>query len=79
MKNLSILSTSLQEAVEKGDLPRTMENIKISSEAIRDILEKTQNGQGTVGGFLVKDEIYNDMRDLMSDVKKHPWKLLKKK
>lgn len=79
VKNLSILSTSLQEAVDKGDLPKTMENIKVSSEAIRDILEKTQNGEGTVGGFLVKDEIYNDMRDLMSDVKKHPWKLLKKK
>lgn len=76
--NLSKLSTSLQQAMDKGDLPQTMENIKVSSEAVRKLLDQMKNGQGTVGGLLVKEEIYNDMKDLMSDVKKHPWKLLKK-
>lgn len=79
IKNLAALSTALDEALTKGNLPQTLENINTSSEAVRQILEKTKNGEGTVGGFLVKDEIYNDMRDLMSDIKRHPWKLLKKK
>ena len=78
VKNLSELSASLHEAAEKGDLPKTMENIKVSSDAVRQLLDQMKNGQGTVGGLLVKDDIYNDMKDLMSDVKKHPWKLLKK-
>lgn len=79
VKNLSTLSAALAEASEKGDLPKTMENIKVSSDEIRNILDHMNKGEGTVGGLLVKDEIYNDMRDLMADVKKHPWKLLKKK
>ncbi len=78
IKNLTKLSASLQEAADKGDLPQTMENIKVSSEAIRGILDNMQKGQGTVGGLLVKDEIYTDMKELMSDVKRHPWKLFKK-
>lgn len=77
--NLSKLSASLEEAATKGNLPKTMENINVSSEAIRKILVDMQAGKGTVGGLLVKDEIYTDMKDLMSDVKRHPWKLLKKK
>ncbi len=79
VRNLAKLSASLQEAADKGDLPKTMENIKVSSEAIREILDNMKKGEGTVGGLLVKDELYKDMKDLMSDVKKHPWKLFKKK
>ena len=39
------------------------------------ILESIRYGKGTVGRFLMEDEIYRDVQDTVKDVKAHPWKL----
>ena len=80
MFNLSELSESMKTIMggSEADLKQTMVNINASSESIRNILDDMEKGQGTVGGLLVKDELYQDMREFMADLKKHPWKLLKK-
>ncbi|MCH9023561.1 MAG: MCE family protein [Planctomycetes bacterium] len=41
-----------------------------------DLIARVRAGEGTVGRLFVKDDLYNDMKELTTDLKKHPWKLL---
>lgn len=43
---------------------------------IEDIVESVKNKQGTVGKFLYDDDIYNQLDELVKDLRAHPWKLL---
>lgn len=40
------------------------------------ILAKMEAGDGTLGGFYKDRQVYDDLRALLSDIKKHPWKML---
>ena len=40
------------------------------------ILGKMARGEGTIGKLLVEEEVYNDVKATVKDVKTHPWKLL---
>lgn len=42
----------------------------------RAITERVRAGGGTVGLLLQDDEIYDDMKELLRDLKQHPWKLV---
>ena len=35
-----------------------------------------QRGKGTVGQMLQDQEIYDDIKELIRDIKRHPWKLI---
>ena len=39
------------------------------------IFERINRGEGTIGKLLSDEELYNEIRDLVQDIKKHPWKL----
>ena len=39
------------------------------------IFERINKGEGTIGKLLSDEGLYNEIRDLVQDVKKHPWKL----
>jgi phospholipid/cholesterol/gamma-HCH transport system substrate-binding protein len=43
------------------------------------LLAKIEAGEGTIGGLHKDPQLYKDLRDLLEDLKKHPWKLLWKK
>jgi len=58
-----------------SDLIKSLNEVSRSLNLILDRLEK---GEGTVGKFLTEEEIYNDVRDLVKDLKANPWKILKK-
>ena len=40
------------------------------------LLGKIQRGEGTVGGFVQDPQVYDDLKELMRDLKRHPWKML---
>jgi phospholipid/cholesterol/gamma-HCH transport system substrate-binding protein len=40
------------------------------------ILERIEAGQGTIGGLQKDPEVYQDLKALVTDLKKHPWKML---
>jgi phospholipid/cholesterol/gamma-HCH transport system substrate-binding protein len=42
----------------------------------RVITERVRSGGGTVGLLLADDEIYDDLKELLRDLKQHPWKLV---
>lgn len=53
-------------------------NLNNATEGMNTLLERVNKAEGTLGKLIAEDEIYNDLRDFTSDIKKHPWKLLKK-
>jgi phospholipid/cholesterol/gamma-HCH transport system substrate-binding protein len=54
-------------------------NMNRVTEQMAELFERINQAEGTVGRLLTEDEIYVDLRDLVKDIKSHPWKLLKKK
>jgi len=69
----------------KESLKTTLKN---SSEMIMDfknfvasasrVLDKIEKGEGTIGKLISDDKIYEDLKYLVEDLKKNPWKLLRK-
>ena len=37
---------------------------------------RLEKGEGTVGQLLEDEEIYDDLKELIRDIKRHPWKLI---
>ena len=40
------------------------------------LMEKLRDGEGTIGALLNDREMYDDAREMMKDLKRHPWKFL---
>ncbi|MSR76763.1 MAG: MCE family protein [Candidatus Omnitrophica bacterium] len=78
--NLGKITDSLQQALngKEGNLGQTIANLDKATESLKEILDHVKQGEGTVGALLKKDELYQDMRSFVSDIKTHPWRLFKK-
>jgi len=78
--NLAKLSESLRVILSgsEEDFKEALGNIKNSSEVLTDILEHAREGEGSVGKLLMEDELYQEMREFVAEIKAHPWKLLRK-
>ncbi len=80
VNNLASLTHSLNLMLSgrEEDMKATFVNMRSSTEALSKVLEHMEQGQGTVGKLLMEDELYVEMRDLVREIKTHPWRLLKK-
>jgi len=80
VKNFSELSVALNTSVSgsEKELSQSVKNIEASTASLERILGQVESGEGTLGKLLMEDEIYNEMRAFVSDIRAHPWKLLKK-
>ena len=69
-----------QEDMTKAvhDIKGFAESLNESGEKFNDMMTHVKQGEGNVGKFLYTDEIYKEIKELVSDIKMHPWKLLKK-
>ena len=66
-QRLKAALASYQAAGEKVDL--------LATRADR-ILERLEAGEGTLGALAKDKQAYDDLKSLLSDLKRHPWKLL---
>ncbi len=57
----------------------TMNNLQGGSRDLAAIVGKVRSGQSTVGALLMSQELYNDLKDFIRDIKRHPWKVLWRK
>ncbi|MCX7705851.1 MAG: MlaD family protein [bacterium] len=64
-------------------LKETSENINVAfiklgyvSEQIQTVLSDIRGGKGTIGKLVAKDDLYNQIFDMVQDLKAHPWKIL---
>ena len=46
--------------------------------SVNGILAKLEKGEGTAGKLLTQDDLYQDLRGFVSEIKAHPWRLLKR-
>ncbi len=74
----AIVSDEQNREALKGSLANSKEATAQFTQMMaqtNDLINKINRGEGTVGKLLMEDEIYNNLKELSSDVKAHPWKL----
>lgn len=78
--NLASLTESMNKVMSgsEEDLAESIQNIKASTDSLQAILEKVKKGEGTAGQLIFRDELYQDLRDFVAEIKARPWRLLKK-
>ena len=45
-------------------------------QGVSSLMENVRDGEGTIGALLHDREMYDDIREMMKDLKRHPWKFL---
>lgn len=80
LKNMNQLLVSLNSITvgEEKEFRQLVERLNDATDQLTQLLRQINQGEGTLGKLVTEDEIYNDLRDFTSDIKKHPWKLFKK-
>lgn len=43
---------------------------------VGEMVDHVRRGEGTVGQLMVDEEIYDDLKELIRDIKRHPWKII---
>ena len=74
----SIVADEETRAALKGAVANSQE-VTASLKKLLDntnlLVERINRGEGTIGRFLVEDEIYRDVQATVKDLRAHPWKL----
>lgn len=60
------------------NLEEASEDLKETAKSAKIVFGRLRDGEGTVGKFMKDDKIYRDIEAFVADIKKNPWKLLKK-
>ena len=78
--NLAKITDSLEKGLggDEADLGRAIKNLDESAASLKVLLDKVNQGEGTVGKLLTKDELYQDLRSFIAEIKAHPWRLMKR-
>jgi phospholipid/cholesterol/gamma-HCH transport system substrate-binding protein len=74
-KNIDELTRTL----DKKDLNEAIHNLNLTMQSLQEVAKTVNAGQGAAGVLLKDEKVAKDVRDLIEDLKKHPWKLLWKK
>ena len=72
--NAATGENALKEIV--ADARRTTKRLDEISRDTQSMLRKIRRGEGTVGGFVNDSQVYDDVKEMLRDLKKHPWKFL---
>ncbi len=59
-----------------GDLPSITADTKEIARDTAWLSERLKSGKGTVGQMLTDVELYDDLKEMLRDLKRHPWKML---
>jgi phospholipid/cholesterol/gamma-HCH transport system substrate-binding protein len=67
-----------QEKIRKAltDLAQLAERANAAVADAQAIVAHVKKGEGTVGALVMDEEIYDDMQELVRDLKHNPWKFL---
>lgn len=53
-----------------------IEDARLVMADVKHMTANLKNGKGTIGALLSDKEMYDDIREMMKDLKRHPWKFL---
>jgi len=80
IQNMAILTGSLNKILSgsEKDMVEGLQHLNASTQRLETILTKIEKGEGTVGKLVSEEELYQEMRDFVHEIKTHPWRLLKR-
>lgn len=64
----------IKHALAKLDEVATRADTTLSD--VQGLVDRIRKGQGTVGQLMADEEIYDDLKELLRDLKHNPWKLM---
>lgn len=85
MNNVDASVVMLKDVVEKnrGHIDGALANLEPITQSARTVMRDAAGltaglatGRGTVGQLIVDQEIYDDLKEMLRDLKRHPWKML---
>ena len=83
LANLNRVSSTVgdpqqQEKIRKAlqDIAQLAERANATVADTQAIVSHIKNGKGTVGALVMDEEVYDDMQELVRDLKHNPWKFL---
>ena len=77
----SIFNNEATKSAIKGTLTNSQEataQMTMFLKQANEVMAKIREGEGTVGKLMTQDDLYQDLKAIVSDIKAHPWKLLYK-
>lgn len=77
-ESITGLNEVFKDETTRTSLKDLVTNLRGTTESLNTIFAKIKNGEGTIGKLLYEDTIYKDLEGLTSDLRAHPWKLLRK-
>jgi phospholipid/cholesterol/gamma-HCH transport system substrate-binding protein len=58
----------------RGDVEPVFDSIRQAVDAVAEIVRGIRRGEGTVGALVMDEQIYDDLKELIRDLKHNPWK-----
>lgn len=78
-QNLKSIGQGLESVLAQDNLEHlrtTLENLSKTSIQLQREVDQINQGKGTLGVLIQDEQLANDLKSLVEDVKAHPWKLL---
>ncbi len=83
LANLNRVSATVGDPAEQDKIRKTLDEVaqlavranSMAADA-QAIVTHIKDGKGTVGGLVMDEEIYDDMQEMVRDLKHNPWKFL---
>lgn len=60
----------------RGEVVDAVASLKAILADAKTLTERLKDGQGTIGALISDREMYDDIREMMKDLKRHPWKFI---
>jgi len=60
------------------DAAGTFRRLNASTGSLERILTRVEKGEGTIGKLVSEEELYQELRSFVQEIKTHPWRLLKR-
>lgn len=83
LTNLEVLTAKANDSVDGPALKDTLKDARAAAQHLEGltadaqvVLKSIRRGEGTVGGLIQDPQLYDDIKELLRDLKTHPWKFL---
>jgi phospholipid/cholesterol/gamma-HCH transport system substrate-binding protein len=74
--DISALTTDVRGEIDPvvTDVRRAIEQVRTILADAEEIVRTIRRGEGTVGALLMDEQIFDDLKELIRDLKHNPWK-----
>ncbi|MBU1862668.1 MAG: MCE family protein [Candidatus Omnitrophica bacterium] len=76
--NQMIIEKKLDINTVVDNVNAVVDDMETSLDHLQSILATIDQGEGTLGQLIKNDELYVEMKELVREIKLHPWRLMKK-